>query len=57
MTAQRVSFSECFIEQDADCAARYRALMAPGTPVLLVRGQAQIGFDPKQVLHRLQAAP
>ena len=57
MTAQRVPFTECFIELDTDCAARYRALMAPGTPVLLVRGQAQIGFNPKQVLHRLQAAP
>ena len=55
MTAQQVPFSECFIERDAACAARYQALGARGTPTLLVRGQAQLGFSPPQVLARLQA--
>jgi hypothetical protein len=30
-----VAFNECFIEKDAACAARFEAVRAPGTPVLL----------------------
>ena len=56
LTAQRVAFDECFIESDARCAAQYQALQAPGTPVVLVRGQAQLGFSPQQVLERLSAS-
>ena len=56
LTAQQVPFDECFIESDARCAAQYRALMAPGTPVLLVRGQAQWGFSPQQVFESLQSS-
>lgn len=52
--AQRVPFSECFIERDAACAQQYRALGARGTPTLLVRGQPQLGFDPQRVLAALQ---
>ena len=33
----------------ATCAAAYQALRAPGTPVLLVRGQALLGFDPARI--------
>ena len=54
MTAQQVPFSECFIERDADCARRYQALGARGTPTLLVRGQAQTGFSAEQVLATLR---
>ncbi len=53
MTAQGIGFNECFIERDAGCAAQYRALMMPGTPVMLVRGQAQAGFDPQWISRRL----
>lgn len=56
LTAQAVAFGECSIERDADCAARYRAIGAPGTPVLLVRGRAQLGFHPAR-LHGALAAP
>ena len=52
--AHRVPVAECFIESDADCAARYRALMAPGTPVLVVRGEAQVGFVPARVAAALE---
>lgn len=48
-TRHEVPFSECFIEQEAACAEAYRRLMAPGTPVLLVRGQRQVGFDARRV--------
>ena len=56
LTVQRVPFDECFIETDDRCAAQYQALMAPGTPLLLVRGQAQSGFSPQQVFEGLQAS-
>ena len=48
-----VAFSECMIETDAACAAEYRANGGPGTPLLIVRGQTQLGFDPQRVLERL----
>ena len=54
MTERQVPFSECFIERETDCAARYQALGARGTPTLLVRGQVQLGFNPQLVLSRLQ---
>ncbi len=56
MTDQQVPFTECFVERDADCAARYQALGARGTPTLLVRGQLQLGFSPQRVLDGLGAA-
>ncbi len=57
LSAQRVPFSECFIEQDAACAARYQALRAPGTPLVIVRGQPQLGFNPERVRLALGKAP
>ena len=53
----KVPFTECFIERDAACAASYNALLAPGTPVLLVRGQAQRGFSPRAVAAALGPEP
>ena len=49
----RVPFTECLIERDAECAAKYNALMAPGTPVLLVRDQRLVGFSPQAVADAL----
>ncbi len=54
MQQHDVSFSECFIETDTACAAQFEAARAPGTPVLLVRGQAQVGFDAQRVRDTLQ---
>lgn len=51
-----VAFDECFIERDAACAAAYRALQAPGTPTLVVRGRRQVGFDAERVVKALKAA-
>lgn len=56
LTVQQVPFSECFIERDAACAAQYQAAGARGTPTVLVRGQAQLGFSPQRVLDRLAGA-
>ena len=55
--ANRVPFTECEIERDAQCASVYNALMAPGTPVLVVRGRRLVGFSPRAVLDALRAAP
>jgi glutaredoxin len=49
-----VAFSECFIERDAACAARYQAARSPGTPTLLVRGERQVGFDAERVARALR---
>jgi glutaredoxin len=53
-TEQKVPFTECFVERDAACAAQYRGLLAPGTPVIVVRGQPQIGFSTQRVVAALR---
>ena len=54
-TEHRVPFTECLIERDSRCAATYSALMAPGTPVLLVRGQRLVGFNVQAVAEVLSS--
>lgn len=54
MTENGVPFTECFIERDSACRQDFEALGAPGTPVLQVRGQAQLGFSPERVTRGLQ---
>lgn len=53
MRTHAVPFNECSIERDTACGESYRALNSPGTPVVLVRGDAQVGFKPSRVLERL----
>lgn len=55
LTRERLPFEECFVERDARCAADYDRLGHPGTPTLLVRGQAQLGFDPERITATLTA--
>ncbi len=52
--AHGVPFGECVIEHDAACADAYRALQAPGTPVLLVRGRRLVGFEPRAIADALR---
>lgn len=56
-SANEVRFSECFIETDAACRAEFEALRAPGTPVIRVRQQVLLGFNPQQLLAALDTAP
>jgi glutaredoxin len=49
-----VAFSECLIERDAACRAEFEAWRAPGTPVIVVRGQPQLGFQPERLAAALQ---
>ena len=52
--AHAVPFTECSIERDEACARRYAALLAPGTPVLVLRGRAQLGFSPQRIAGALR---
>ena len=52
---QNVPVTECLIERDPVCAADYRAAGTPGTPLLIVRGERQLGFSPERVLQRLNS--
>ncbi len=54
LDAQRVAYSECFIETDPACAAQYRAYMAPGTPTFLLNGQRVVGFDRQRLVQMLE---
>lgn len=51
-----IRYEECSIERDAACRERYRSLGEPGTPVMVVRGQAQLGFSPPRLEQALRAA-
>ncbi|MEO7853704.1 MAG: glutaredoxin domain-containing protein [Rubrivivax sp.] len=53
MREHQVAFDECFIETDTVCANQYAALRAAGTPLVLVRGQPQLGFNAQRVHDRL----
>ncbi len=53
LDAEKIAYSECFIENDAACAALYRAQMAPGTPTFLVKGQRIVGFDKQRMVEVL----
>ena len=48
-TQHAVPFSECSIERDLACRAAFEATMAPGTPVMVVRGRVLLGFSPEQL--------
>ena len=51
-----VAFSECLIERDAACRADFNALGAPGTPVVMVRGKPQLGFNAERLRLALSSA-
>lgn len=55
LESHAVRFDECFIERDAQCKVLYDATLARGTPTLLVRGRAQLGFDAQRVIDALEA--
>lgn len=53
--AHNVPFTECLIERDAQCRADFDASRMPGTPVIIVRGLPQVGFNPDRVRLALQS--
>lgn len=56
LTQHRVPHTECFIERQEACLQQYRALMTPGTPLILVRGRVQRGFSPPALREALEAS-
>ena len=52
----KVPYTECLIERDPACRQAFDATASPGTPVMLVRGQIQIGFDPASIRDALTQA-
>lgn len=51
-----VRYTECSIERDTVCRQQYEALRAAGTPVMMVRGQPELGFSPARLHERLKPA-
>jgi len=49
-----VAYSECSIERDGACKAEFEATGSPGTPVMLVRRQTLVGFNPERLRAALQ---
>lgn len=52
----QIPFDECFVERDPACLARFQAQGAPGTPLIFVRGQPQLGFSPERLRDALRAS-
>lgn len=50
----QVAYTECLIERDVSCKAEFEARRAVGTPLMLVRGQPQLGFNPERLRAALQ---
>lgn len=55
--ANEVPWRECNIERNALCKQVFDARGAPGVPLLHVRGQWQLGFDPAWLAKALAPAP
>jgi len=53
LEALRVPFDECFVETDAACAARFKALRGLGTPTFVVRGEKVTGYNRRLIAQAL----
>jgi len=56
LNAHQIPWSDCPIESSEACMGAYTAQGAPGTPLVKVNGQWQLGFSPAYVLAALQAS-
>lgn len=54
LQANRVPFVECNIEHSARCLGEFERQGAPGVPLMQVRSQRRIGFDPEWLVLALQ---
>lgn len=55
LKSNQVPFSECNVEQSAACLAQYELQGPPGVPLMKVRDQWHLGFDPAWLVLALQA--
>ena len=54
LNGQGLPWRECNVEHSEQCRADYESRGAPGVPMLKVRGQWQLGFDPAWLLDTLK---
>lgn len=57
LSAQGLPWRECNVEHDAQCRADYEAKGSPGVPMLKVREQWQLGFDPAWLVEAIKNRP
>jgi len=57
LSKHQVPWQECNVDQDAHCRAVFQAQGAPGVPLMNVRGQWRLGFDPLWLGETLKQAP
>jgi glutaredoxin len=53
-TAHDVPVTLCEIDRDAECRQRFRELRGKGTPLFVVRGERQVGFDRERIAAALE---
>ena len=49
-----VAFQSCEIDRDAQCRAEFNARRGYGTPLFVIRGQQQRGYDPQAIAQALR---
>lgn len=54
LTEQKVPWRDCNVDHETQCRADYEAKGSPGVPLMKVRGQWQLGFDPDWLVQTLQ---
>ncbi len=54
LNANHVVWQECNVDTSAACQHQFQARGAPGTPLMAVQGQWQLGFDAQWVVNALQ---
>lgn len=52
--AHDVAVQMCEIDLDADCKKRFYALKGKGTPLFVIRGERQTGFDRERIAQALE---
>jgi glutaredoxin len=52
--SHEIPVQSCEIDRDQDCARRFRALGGKGTPLFVVRGERQLGFDRERIAWALE---
>jgi glutaredoxin len=52
--AHEVPVAMCEIDRDAECRQRFRELRGKGTPLFVVRGERQVGFDRERIAAALE---
>lgn len=54
LTAHGAPFSECYIERDRACLARYEQLGAAGTPTFMIKGRLLRGYSAPAIVEALR---